>query len=239
MRHKANQGFILTNRDIKRDILIPRYYDPRIEEELHALSADNRLVSIDLCVSQGQMLHNHGDYIPKIYYGTGPIPYIRTSDIANWELKASPKHGIPIEVYEEYKDGQDVKPEDIFFVHEGSYLIGSVGMVTVYDGPLLYQHHLSKFRVLPTAPFGPYFFLAAVESPPVQRQIRSKQFSADIIDSVVGRIGEVVIPVPKDEERLQQIEADVKNAILGRAKASHELQKLVTTMYSRLQTGEG
>lgn len=223
MRRAANEGFILTNRDIKRHIFIPRYYDPRIDEELHALSAKHDLHSIDALVAAKQLHHDHGSYIPKMYYGTGPIPYIRTSDIANWEVMASPKHGIPVEVYEDYKADQDVKPGDIFFVHEGSYLIGTAAMVTVYDGPLLYQHHLAKFRVPEAAPFGPYFFLAAIESPTVQRQIRSKQFTADIIDSVVGRVGEIVIPVPKDKEQLVQIEGEVKQAVLGRAKARERL----------------
>jgi hypothetical protein len=230
MRHAANEGFILTSRDIKRDILIPRYYDPRIDEELHALSATNDLRSIDSLVAAKQVQHDHGSYIPKMYYGTGPIPYVRTSDIANWEVMASPKHGIPVEVYEDYKADQDVKPGDIFFVHEGSYLIGTAAMVTTYDGPLLYQHHLAKFRVATSAPFGPYFFLAAIESPPVKRQIRSKQFTADIIDSVVGRVGEVVIPIPKDRQRLARIEGEARKAVLGRAKAREQLSRCLRSV---------
>ena len=83
-------------------------------------------------------------------------------------------------------------------VHEGTYLIGSTAMVTACDGPMLYQHHLAKLRVAPSAPFTSYFLLAALASPIVLRQIRSKQFSADIIDSVVGRLEEAVFPVPID-----------------------------------------
>ena len=223
MRHAANEGFILRSNEVKNGILIPRYYDPRIEEELDSLSDSYTLVSVDDYVALGQLLHGHGSYIPKIYYGSGPIPYVRTSDLANWEVKASPKHGIPVDVYEEYKKSQDVKPGDIFFVHEGTYLVGSAAMVTAFDGPLLYQHHLAKFRVLPNAPFGPYFLLAAIETPTVARQIRSRQFSADIIDSVVGRLGQVVIPVPKNKQRLERIEAKAKEAILGRAVCREQL----------------
>ena len=38
--------------------------------------------------------------------------------------------------------------------------------------------------------------VACFLAPIVQRQIRSKQFTADIIDSIVGRLQEVVLPIP-------------------------------------------
>jgi len=205
------------------DILIPRFYDPRIENQLEQLSATHEHFSLDQLVEKGFVRHDHGDYVPKIHYGTGVIPYLRTSDLANWELKASPKHGVSQEIFDEYGPAQDVREEDIFFVHEGTYLIGAVAMTTKYDGPALYQHHLAKFRVLEASPFNSYFLLASFESPIVQLQIRSKQFSADIIDSVVGRLGQVMIPVPRDAHRLRQIETEAQSSILGRAKIKEEL----------------
>jgi hypothetical protein len=174
-------------------------------------------------IEDGHVLHAHGDYVPKIYYGTGPYPYIRTSDLANWEIKASPKHGVPEGVYLEYSPGQQVMPGDILFVHEGTYLIGSVAMVTKFDGPFLYQHHLAKFSVTKTSPFDAYYLLAAFQSPLVNRQIRSKQFSADIIDSVVGRLDEVIVPYPKDKMHCRTIGHRVERAILGRAQLREKI----------------
>src|SRR4051812_31418118 len=99
---------MLSSRDIRSDILIPRYYDPRIEDDLRSLDESHEVVTLDDMVSRKQLRHDHGSYVPKIYYGTGPYPYIRTSDLANWELKASPKHGLSHEVYEDYRVKQDV-----------------------------------------------------------------------------------------------------------------------------------
>lgn len=223
MRHEPQDGFLIVQSDVAKDILIPRYYDPRIARSLNLLESDHRLISIQEMVEAKWLKHEQGDYVPKMHYGTGPIPYVRTSDIADWEIKASPKHGVSCEVYEEYRHDQDVRAEDILFVHEGTYLIGTVAVVTSLDGPMLYQHHLAKFRVLENAPFGTYFFAAALESPLVQRQIRSKQFSADIIDSVVGRVGEVVIPVPKDNRRRSAINERIRDAIIRRAEVREQL----------------
>jgi type I restriction enzyme M protein len=34
---------------------------------------------------------------------TGPVPFIWTSDLSNWELKADPKHGVSEELYKALK----------------------------------------------------------------------------------------------------------------------------------------
>jgi hypothetical protein len=55
MRHAANEGFLLSNQEVKRDILIPRYYDPRIEAELETLANEHILTSIAECVNEGHL----------------------------------------------------------------------------------------------------------------------------------------------------------------------------------------
>lgn len=101
MRRTGERGFLLRAGEVVGDILIPRYYDPRISADLEALAESHRLVPLKTLVSERQLLHEHGDYVPKIHYGTGPFPYIRTSDLANWEVRASPKHGVPKDVFDE------------------------------------------------------------------------------------------------------------------------------------------
>ncbi len=230
MRRHAETGFMVSQNDIRNDIYIPRYYDPRIEEDLNALKGFD-LVPLGELIASGEIEHAHGDYVPKMHYGSGPYPYVRTSDFANWELKASPKHGVSADVFEVYTQGQDVRPRDILFVHEGTYLIGSTAMVTHFDGPMLYQHHLAKFRVPEGGRFSAYYLLAVFSTPIVQRQIRSKQFSADIIDSVVGRLEEVIIPIPQSPKFAKGVSAEVRKAVEGRA----ELRERVSHFLSVLE----
>lgn len=227
MKRVQQDGFVLDESDVINDILIPRYYDPRITEALDALGVDFHVTALSALIAEGHIVHSHGSYVPKIYYGTGPFPYVRTSDIANWEVKASPKHGVPKEVFDDYFVEQQVAPRDILFVHEGTYLIGAVAMITELDGPLLYQHHIAKFTVKDSCPFNPYFLLAALEAPAIHTQVRAKQFSADIIDSVVGRVEELLIPYPKDEQRLRLIEKQVEDAVIGRAKLRQQVAHAV------------
>ncbi|KAA0698100.1 hypothetical protein DTW90_14490 [Neorhizobium sp. P12A] len=229
MRREVQTGFTVPTDQIVNNIFIPRYYDPRIAGDLEDLSGFD-LVTLKELVSSGAVQHTHGSYVPKMHYGTGPYPYVRTSDFANWELKSSPKHGVSEDVFAVYSADQDVRPGDILFVHEGTYLIGSSAMVTHFDGPILYQHHLAKFRVPEGGSFSSWYLLAAFSSPIVQRQIRAKQFSADIIDSVVGRLEEIVIPIPRSSEYHDRIADRVKRAVEGRAELREQLSHFLSTL---------
>jgi len=60
----------------------------------------------------------------------------------------------------------------------------------------------------------------------VKRQIRSKQFTQDIIDTIGKRLTEVVIPFPKDIEIANRIAAETKEVIEGRAKLRNRAKAL-------------
>ena len=140
-----------------------------------------------------------GVEIGKMAYGTGTIPFIRTSDLSNWEIKADFKHGVSEEIYENAKHSVDVKSGDILLVRDGTYLIGTSAIVTDADLPMLFQSHIYRIRVLKPATISPWLLFVCLNTPIVKRQIKSKQFTQDIIDTLGKRFTEIMIPVPKDK----------------------------------------
>lgn len=238
MRTTARIGFVTTAAHIRNDILVPRYYDPQLDDRLQALESTHDLWSLADLEERGWLQFRHGKYIPKALYGTGKVPYIRTSDIANWELKGSPKHGIAEAVYEELAADQDVRVNDILYVHEGTYLIGTPCLVTPYDTRILYQHHLAKLRVLDGAPLTASLLLASLLSPLVMAQIRARQFTADVIDSIVGRLPEVVVPVPKDPQFRTQLAERSEKIFTERAASRVRLAIVSRELDSALKKGE-
>jgi type I restriction enzyme M protein len=221
----SNLGFGVDKNKILGGVLCPRYYDPQAEEELHGLEKTHSLLIFSDLVKQGTISLTTGDEVGKLAYGTGTIPFIRTSDISNWELKADPKHGVSAGIYNELKKKQDVQPGDIFMVKDGTYLIGTCAIVSEADKEILYQSHLYKIRVNENK-YGldPYLLLAILSSTVVQKQIRSKQFTQDIIDSLGERINELVLPISKSKESREHISTLVKNAVIKRIEA-RELAK--------------
>jgi type I restriction enzyme M protein len=144
-------------------------------------------------------------------YGTGTIPFIRTSDISNWELKGDPKQGVSESIYEDNR--QDVKTDDIFIVRDGTYLVGTSCILTEHDTKILYCGGLYKLRVRQPDKLDPFLLLALLNTPIVRRQMRSKQFTRDIIDTLGKRLFEVVLPIPKDATLRKRIADETRKVI--------------------------
>lgn len=118
-----------------------------------------------------------------------------------------------------------IQPNDILMVKDGTYLIGTCAIVTEYDREIIYQSHLYKIRVMNNSlDLNPFLLLAVLSSPVVQRQVKSKQFTQDIIDSLGERINELVLPIPRSQELRNEITAMVRTSINDRVEA-RELAK--------------
>lgn len=222
---QSSLGFLIDIDSVQSKVLCPRYYDPQVNENLISLENTHTLLIFGQLVKDGVLKITTGDELGKLAYGTGDIPFIRTSDISNWELKADPKHGVNRQLFEALKKKQDVQANDILMVKDGTYLIGTCAIVTEYDCEIIYQSHLYKIRVMPNSlDLNPFLLLAVLSSPVVQRQVKSKQFTQDIIDSLGERINELALPIPKSEELRREITAMVRTAIKDRVEA-RELTK--------------
>ena len=133
--------------DIKDNIFIPKYYEPSITKELSSLEKNCFLLSMKKLKEDKIIDYAIGDEIGKMSYGTGEIPFIRTSDFSNWEIKHDPKQGISEDIYNIYKDKQDVKENDILLVKDGTYLIGNSCIITKSNSKSLFCAGLYKIRV--------------------------------------------------------------------------------------------
>ncbi len=205
--------------------LAPRAFEFDVASESVAILDSHEMISIEELVQDKVLAITTGDEIGKLAYGTGNIPFVRTSDISNWEIKLDPKHLVSEELYKRYKDRQDVQPYDILMVKDGTYLIGTCAIVSKYDLPMLYQSHIYKIRVNNDVKLNPFILLAALSSSFVQRQIKSFSVSQDIIDSLGDKILQLQIPIPKSKARRQRITKLVQKVIKDRMEARELARK--------------
>ena len=222
---KSLSGYYITRKELTDNIISPRYYSPEISSTLMSLQHSHNIVTIGELFSQGVIDVKTGDEIGKLAYGTGNIPFVRTSDISSWEVKLDPKHGVSEEIFAQYKIKQDIQPYDILMVKDGTYLIGTCAILTEYDTKIIYQSHLYKIRVLKPEILSPFLLLAILSSKPVNDQIKSKRFTQDIIDSLGNRIYEILLPIPKNKTKQAQITATVKKVIKDRTEARELARK--------------
>lgn len=212
-------GYSVSSERLNGDILCPRYYDPSTVDILKRLAKTHDLATVGELADEGLLSFSSGHEVGKLAYGTGTIPFVRTSDISNWEIKSDPKHCVSEEIYQSFRKRQNVQEGDILFVRDGTYLIGSCGFISKYDTKVLYQSHIYKIRCLDWEKMSPYLLLATLSCEPVIGQIKAKRFTQDIIDSIGNRVFELVLPIPKDKELRRRVESVVKKSIEDRIEA--------------------
>lgn len=212
-------GFALSESDIVENVYLPKYYNPGTVQKISDLSTTHDIVRFGDLVSDGTLSLSTGHEVGKLAYGTGSIPFIRTSDIANWEIKLDPKHGLSADIYEKHRLKQDVQTGDILMVRDGTYLVGTCAIVSDADTQIVYQSHIYKIRTNNKDAIDPNLLLAILSSPIVREQIYAKRFTQDIIDTLGGRIHELLLPIPKDKQKRESIAKAVRDALEHKQKA--------------------
>lgn len=220
-------GFVVKQKQIVDSIYLPIYYNPEIRVQLDSIKKDYNLVRVSELVEKGLLSITTGDEVGKLSYGTGQIPFIRTSDIANWEIKLDPKQGLSEEIYQSLKEKQDIKANDILMVRDGTYLVGTCAMITESEVKMVYQSHLFKIRSTNHKELDPYLLLALLSSPIVKQQIRAKQFTQDIIDTLGKRVYELELPFPKCKDEEKKIIKQVRSVFEKRAEAKKTMRSVL------------
>ena len=168
-----------------------------------------------------------GHEVGSKFYGLGNIPFVRTSDIVNWEIKVDPIKCIPEEIYEKYKKRQDIREWDILLVTDGTFLIGRTAIVTPFDKKIVIQSHIRRIRCLKRDVLHPYLLLYLLNTSIVQKQIKEKTFVQATISTVGNRLKEIVVPIPVDENEKREIIKKVQEIIELKIKAKEKMDKLL------------
>lgn len=216
-------SFRLARSQLSRGILIPKYYDPDLKSAEELANEDFELIELGELLLPGAKGSRLGSWVPREHYGTGPVPYVRTSDMANWRLRADYKKAVSQEVYESLRDIQDVQANDILFVAHGTYLVGNVALVLPGEEEMVLQDHVFRFRVNPAVGIDSKLLLAALSTSFVRRQVRARQFSADIIDKIGERHLGIRVPIPRNAQRCKAIIAGVADVLAKQDAARDEI----------------
>ena len=217
--------FFVKQSEIVDSIYLPVYYNPEIKQKIQSIKKDYELVKFGDLVKSKIISVRMGNEVGKLAYGSGRIPFIRTSDIANWEIKLDPKQGLAEDIYEYYREKQDVRANDILMVRDGTYLVGTCALVSENDTKIVYQSHIYKIRSEDQEKMSPLLLLALLSCPLVKEQIRSKQFTQDIIDTLGARINELILPIPKDPKTKEKIIQNVAKILEKRKQAKLEMKE--------------
>jgi hypothetical protein len=104
-------------------------------------------------------------------------------------------------------------PFDLLMVAHGSYLAGTSAIVDEDDAKMLLQDHVFRLRVNSTSGVDPHLLLPALTTKFVKRQVRARQFSADIIDKIGERHFGIRVPFPQSNAKRAKVSGAVKAII--------------------------
>lgn len=232
IKNWERQGFTLYEGKLKKDIMIPRYYNPETIRLIETLEKSGKyeMQSItDLIEKNIIRIKGAGATVNPQDYDTGDVPFIRTSEISNWEINSDATHKVARELYIKFKEKQDLKPDDILFVKDGTFLIGDTALLTEQDLEILVQSHFLIIRVLDKEKIDPYILFHLLNIPIVKRQMDEKTFVQATLSTIGDRLEEVVLPIPKSEKQKKELTEETRNILQTRAKLRSKLKEMHKT----------
>jgi type I restriction enzyme M protein len=179
------------------DYVVPRY----LAKDRVASLGDDEITStapratIGKLVQDGVLSIKKGHEVGSHAYGTGDIPFIRTSDITNFEISVDPTKSVSEEIYNEYARQQRLRAGDIVMVVDGRYRIGATAMLSSDNCRAVVQSHLRIISVRKPDVVNPHALVFALNLPSVKIRLRDLVFVQSTLGTLGARLLELEVPV--------------------------------------------
>ena len=225
---ESHLGFIVPEENIIENIYIPEVYKPEVQEKINKIkdSKAYELLKFGDLVNAKIIQIKRGNEVGSQHYGTGNIPFIRTTDIVNWEVKMDTVKSISEEIYQKYKISQDIQENDILFVNDGTFLIGRCSMVTKNDIKAVIQSHLRKIRVINEERLNPHYLFYLLNTEIVQAQINTKIFTQATLSTLGNRIMEIELPFHQNKDIIKDLSKEIESIINQKTILRERMKKL-------------
>ncbi len=204
----------------EEDYFVPRYYD-----SITRIEAGENSISIGDLIRAGDLKIRKGHEVGSEAYGTGDIPFVRTSDISNYEVSIDPTKCVSEEIYEKYCQQQALKVGDILMIGDGRYRIGRTAILNELTAKCVVQSHIRILSVSEKSRFTSFELLYLLNLPNVQKQIRNLVFIQSTLGSLGARLKEIRLPTPRDTNGWKERMERFKVVLEMRAKLLHEIRE--------------
>jgi type I restriction enzyme M protein len=196
-RNGSNKGSWKEVELSKPFYVVPRYYlrDTEFSVSEIELVGKAECLSIGVMIDQRILTVRKGHEVGSHAYGSGDIPFVRTSDVNNFEISTDPTNAVSEEIYEEYRTQQNLCPGDILMVVDGRYRIGTTAILTENNYRCVVQSHFRILSVTKRASLDPYELIFALNLPSVRLRIRDLVFVQSTLGTLGTRLLELQVPL--------------------------------------------
>jgi len=181
------------------DMMTPAFYYPLYVNTINEIKKNNH------CVLLGEIANcKNGDAVGSVNYKSyldrkeTSIPFIRTSDLVNYDIDMFPDFFIEKDIAQSFN--QDLQNEDILFTIDGK--IGLTAMLTEYDRCII-QSHIERIRCTEINPYYLFIVLSTKEVGLYQ----SKKFTVtqSTISTISNNLKNFIIPFSKQEKKIIEL----------------------------------
>jgi type I restriction enzyme M protein len=213
---------------LQGEYLVPRYHSGKHRrvtgEPIVATAAWTTLGEL---VQGGWLELRKGHEVGSDAYGTGDVPFVRTSDIANLEVNTDPTNAVSEDVYRRYAPQQALAPGDILMVADGRYRIGAVAMLDEDSTRCVVQSHLLILSSA-SASLDPVALIFALVRPAVRMRIRDLVFVQSTLGTLGPRALEIPVPLLVGDGPWTQALERFRSALIGRHRLRAELRAMAS-----------
>ena len=177
--------------------LVPRYHYDRNDtagEDLD-IAKGARFATLGELAKERVITIRKGHEVGSDAYGTGDIPFVRTSDLSNFEISTDPTKAVSEQFYQEFSPQQKLRTGDLLIVIDGRYRIGTTALLTQHNVRCVVQSHLRIISTLKRNQLDPYELLYALNLPFVKLHMRSLVFIQSTLGTLGNRLLELRIPI--------------------------------------------
>lgn len=209
---KENTFSVCKSDFAEADLWTPMYSYPLYVNTLKAIQGKWQTITIGEIADLKKGDEVGSDtYIGYLDKKKSDVPFVRTSDIVNYEIDQYPDFFVPKEIYEEL--GQGFQNGDVLFTKDGK--IGMVGMVTEYDTAIISSGFAGLSLNKKAKDYGitpEYLFLAlSIKEIGIYASKRRTVVASTIPHLREERLKEIEIPI-LNEDTISEITDLVKRA---------------------------
>lgn len=210
------------------DSFTPKYYFPKYVKSIKNIKKDYKTIKLKDFVTKISKGEEIGSEIYKTYLDKSEddVPFIRTSDLPNYELDDYPDYYADLNVYDNLK--QNLEAGDIILTKDGK--IGLTAMVTDADKCIL-SSGLSIIKPNDKESYSTYLFAILSSFIGEYQALQHTVVSSTLPHLNVERLGNIEIPLIEDDE-MKKIKENVEKAFKLKAEKKlliRKAKKLIET----------
>lgn len=188
---------------LKKQVIVPTYYDDRYNEGIEALLKAEGLKGMTLgeLIDSGVVLLRAGHGSPSNDQRTGHIPYVKVSDIRGLRININPTNLLAQKVAERFWRGKEsgLQAWDLVTPNRASSNIGEFAVLLPGEERVVLTREVFVLRLQKQDLFDPFYLLWAFSLKAVRDQWRRIALMQTNREDCGNRYREIILPKPKDK----------------------------------------